>query len=58
MIEAFFGGCHQGRWGAQRVQLRGFGLMERAVRSEANIKVGSECGTAGGKHGPVRDEPF
>lgn len=44
--------------GAQRVQLRGFGLMERAVRSEANIKVGSECGTAGGKHGPVRDEPF
>lgn len=58
MIEAFCDRCYQGGCVARRVRLRGSGLIGRAVRCEANIKVGSECGTAGGKHGPVRDEPF
>lgn len=51
MIGASFGGCHQCCWvrgGCRDAPPRGFGRMEHAVRSEANIKVGSECGTAGG----------
>lgn len=47
-----------GMMGAQTAPLRCCSIIKHAVLSKENIKVGSECGTAGGKHGPVRDEPF
>lgn len=56
MIEVFCGRCYQECWRPNSVLIRVCRMIKHTVLRgrRGGIKVGSECGTAGGEHGPVR----